>query len=279
MEQSRNIMRQSLQSLYDTREINNITDCVLEQLLHTDRTHLLMERSSILSESVHQQIEAIAMRLHSGEPLQYILGTAPFYGMDLHVSPAVLIPRPETEELVEWILSENDMSPRRVLDMGTGSGCIALALAQNRPSWSVEAIDISNEALDLARKNADENGIKVDFRQQDILQIPSQQEIYDIIVSNPPYITPSEKEQMHCNVLDFEPHLALFVPEDDPLLFYRAIARFASTALKPGGQLYFEINRQFGQETLNMIKQESTLQPTLRKDISQNDRMIMAVKF
>ena len=279
MEQSRNIMRQSLQSLYDTREINNITDCVLEHLLHTDRTHLLMERSSVLSESVHQQIEAIAMRLHSGEPLQYILGTAPFYGMDLHVSPAVLIPRPETEELVEWILSENDMSPRRVLDMGTGSGCIALALAQNRPSWSVEAIDISNEALDLARKNADENGIKVDFRQQDILQIPSQQEIYDIIVSNPPYITPSEKKQMHCNVLDFEPHLALFVPEDDPLLFYRAIARFASTVLKPGGQLYFEINRQFGQETLNMIQQESTLQPTLRKDISQNDRMIMAVKF
>ena len=272
-------MRQSLQSLYDTREINNITDCVLEHLLHTDKTHLLMERSSILSESVHQQIEAIAMRLHCGEPLQYILGTAPFYGMDLHVSPAVLIPRPETEELVEWILSENDMSPRRVLDMGTGSGCIALALAQNRPSWSVEAIDISNEALDLARKNADENGIKVDLRQQDILQIPSQQEIYDIIVSNPPYITPSEKEQMHCNVLDFEPHLALFVPEDDPLLFYRAIARFASTALKPGGQLYFEINRQFGQETLTMIQQESTLQPTLRKDISQNDRMIMAVKF
>lgn len=279
MEQSRNIMRQSLQSLYDTREINNITDCVLEHLLHTDRTHLLMERSSVLSESVHQQIEAIAMRLHSGEPLQYILGTAPFYGMDLHVSPAVLIPRPETEELVEWILSENDMSPCRVLDMGTGSGCIALALAKNRPSWSVEAIDISNEALDLARKNADENGIKVDFRQQDILQIPSQQEIYDIIVSNPPYITPSEKEQMHCNVLDFEPHLALFVPEDNPLLFYRSIARFASTALKPGGQLYFEINRQFGQETLTMIQQESTLQPTLRKDISQNDRMIMAVKF
>lgn len=279
MEQSRNIMRQSLQSLYDTREINNITDCVLEHLLHTDRTHLLMERSSILSESVHQQVEAIAMRLHSGEPLQYILGTAPFYGMDLHVSPAVLIPRPETEELVEWILSENDMRTRRVLDMGTGSGCIALALAQNRPSWSVEAIDISNEALDLARKNADENGIKVDFRQQDILQIPYQQEIYDIIVSNPPYITPSEKKQMHCNVLGFEPHLALFVPEDDPLLFYRAIAHFASTALKPGGQLYFEINRQFGQETLNMIKQESTLQPTLRKDISQNDRMIMAVKF
>lgn len=279
MEQSRNIMRQSLRGLYDTREINNITDCVLEHLLHTDKTHLLMERSSILSESVHQQVETIAMRLHCGEPLQYILGTAPFYGMDLHVSPAVLIPRPETEELVEWILSENDMSPRRVLDMGTGSGCIALALAQNRPSWSVEAIDISNEALDLARKNADENGIKVDFRQQDILQIPSQQEIYDIIVSNPPYITPSEKEQMHCNVLDFEPHLALFVPEDDPLLFYRAITRFASTALKPGGQLYFEINRQFGQETLNMIKQESTLQPTLRKDISQNDRMIMAVKF
>lgn len=279
MEQSRNIMRQSLQSLYDTREINNITDCVLEHLLHTDRTHLLMERSSILSESVHQQVRAIAMRLHSGEPLQYILGTTSFYGMDLHVSPAVLIPRPETEELVEWILSENDMRPRRVLDMGTGSGCIALALAQNRPLWSVEAIDISNEALDLARKNADENGIKVDFRQQDILQIPSQQEIYDIIVSNPPYITPSEKKQMHCNVLDFEPHLALFVPGDDPLLFYRAISRFASTALKPGGQLYFEINRQFGQETLNMIKQESTLQPTLRKDISQNDRMIMAVKF
>lgn len=279
MEQSRNIMRQSLLGLYDTREINNITDCVLEHLLHTDKTHLLMERSSILSESVHQQVETIAMRLHCGEPLQYILGTTPFYGMDLHVSPAVLIPRPETEELVEWILSENDMSPRRVLDMGTGSGCIALALAQNRPSWSVEAIDISNEALDLARKNADENGIKVDFRQQDILQIPSQQEIYDIIVSNPPYITPSEKKQMHCNVLDFEPHLALFVPEDDPLLFYRAIARFASTALKPSGQLYFEINRQFGQETLNMIKQESTLQPTLRKDISQNDRMIMAVKF
>lgn len=279
MEQSRNIMRQSLQSLYDTREINNITDCVLEHLLHTDRTHLLMERSSVLSESVHQQIEAIAMRLHSGEPLQYILGTTSFYGMDLHVSPAVLIPRPETEELVEWILSENDMHPSRVLDMGTGSGCIALALAQNRPLWSVEAIDISNEALDLARKNADENGIKVDFRQQDILQIPSQQEIYDIIVSNPPYITPSEKKQMHCNVLDFEPHLALFVPGDDPLLFYRAITRFASTALKPGGQLYFEINRQFGQETLNMIKQESTLQPTLRKDISQNDRMIMAVKF
>lgn len=279
MEQSRNIMRQSLQYLYDAREISNIADCVLEHLLHTDRTHLLMERNSVLSESVHQQVEAIAMRLHSGEPLQYILGAAPFYGMDLRVSPAVLIPRPETEELVEWILSEHDKHPRRVLDMGTGSGCIALALAQNRPSWSVEAIDISNEALDLARKNADENGIKVDFRQEDILQMPSQQEIYDIIVSNPPYITPSEKKQMHCNVLDFEPHQALFVPEDDPLLFYRAIARFASTALKPGGRLYFEINRRFGRETLDMIQQESTLQPTLRKDISQNDRMIMAVKF
>lgn len=270
-------IEQAITHLYPQKEARNIAEMLLQHVLQLDKTHLLIY-SDTPTPQQQLALQVAIRRLAGGEPLQHIIGQTDFYGYTFKVNSNVLIPRPETEELVQWVLDTFDDSPRRVLDIGTGSGCIATSIAKQRPQWTVEALDISSDALATARENARWNGVNVHFRQGDVLRLQDQ-EIYDIIISNPPYITPSEQREMHTNVLHYEPHTALFVPEDDPLLFYRCIATYAHTHLTPDGALFFEINRRFGQETCALIKQLTSLTPILRKDLQGNDRMIRANRF
>ena len=274
MRKLRTSIEMAIAHLYPQGEAREIAEILLQHILQLDKTHLLLYNDTPTQEQLTQLNQAIS-RLTEGEPIQHIIGQMEFYGSCFRVNKHVLIPRPETEELVQWILESFDHSPRRVLDIGTGSGCIAISLAKHRPQWQLEAIDISHEALSVAQENARWNHVNVSFRHVDVLKIDDNA-TYDIIVSNPPYITPSEQSEMHVNVLHHEPHNALFVPENDPLLFYRHIIIYAHTHLTPQGALFFEINRRFGQETCRLIEQLSTLKPSLKTDILGNDRMIMA---
>ena len=218
-------------------------------------------------------------RLQNYEPIQYILGRENFCGMSFVVDRNVLIPRPETQDLVQWIVDDClEKNPCRIVDMGTGSGCISISLARLLPQAQIEAWDISEGALSVARQNAIHNGAEVRFRKQDILSFVPEKACLEVIVSNPPYIGESEKTEMEANVLDWEPHSALFVPDDDPLLFYRAIARLGVDMLVKGGSLYFEINRAYGNETMAMLQQLGYQHIVLKKDRFENERMIKAVK-
>ena len=244
MEQSIRRIQSSLQDIYPAGEIKALTRIILEEVCQYSLTDILLHKSSILSTSKHQEIETILQRLKRNEPIQYILGHTKFYGININVAPGVLIPRPETEELVELILKENEKLKGNILDIGTGSGCIALVLAKFLPESRVEGWDISVEALNIATQNARQNSIEAFFLQKDILNLNTSEisRQYDLIVSNPPYICEREKKEMDRNVLDYEPHLALFVEDSDPLLFYRKIAEAGKSILKPGKRLYFEIN-------------------------------------
>jgi release factor glutamine methyltransferase len=215
--------------------------------------------------------------LKKNEPYQYVFGKCEFYGLEFRVTPDVLIPRPETEELVEWVLSENSMADR-FLDIGTGSGCIAVTLGKKIPAAAIHAWDISDGALAIAAENAAYNGVVVQFLKRDILQSFSAETSFDVIVSNPPYVMESEKVTMEENVLHFEPHEALFVPDNDPLLFYRRIAEVALEMLHEGGRLYFEVNRTKGASICSMLQQRGYLEVESRNDLSGNLRMIKAVK-
>lgn len=220
---------------------------------------------------------SMAQTIASGTPIQQVLGYAYFCGLKLKVTPSVLIPRPETEELVHWVVDESP-APRSILDIGTGSGCIAIALAKALPQTRLTAIDISDEALAVARKNAKIHGVDIDFIQADILN-PNPylaNNRFDVIVSNPPYICNKEADEMEKNVLNHEPHVALFVPDDDPLLFYRAIAEKTLTMLTPDGTLFFEINRLYAQELTTMLQSMGFQHITVRQDQFNNDRMLRA---
>lgn len=223
-----------------------------------------------------RQLDKVLARLKNREPLQYILGKETFCGLTLEVTPEVLIPRPETAELVEWITATEQEGPLSILDIGTGSGCIAIALAQQLKGAAVTAWDISEAALQVAARNAERSGMKVRFERRNVLldeDCPSEAR-FDLIVSNPPYVTEKEKAAMDDNVLLWEPALALFVPDDRPLLFYRRIAELGLRILKPGGRIYFEINRDYGAQTVAMLQGLGYRNVCLRKDLSQNDRMI-----
>lgn len=213
-------------------------------------------------------------------PVQYLLGTTSFYGLDFNVNSSVLIPRPETEELVEWILESQktiaETQKLRILDIGTGSGCIAISLAKNLPNASVQAIDVSEKALATAKKNSERNKVDVIFIKQNILQTEDLGQQFDVIVSNPPYVRNLEKQEIKKNVLDNEPHLALFVEDNDALIFYRKIAELAQKNLVPNGQLFFEINQYLGKETVTLLAEMGFKNIELRKDIYGNDRMIKA---
>ena len=217
-------------------------------------------------------------RLKKQEPIQYIQGYSDFCGLRFKVTPATLIPRPETSELVEWIAADHHGKTVNILDIGTGSGCIAVSLASKLPKSTVSAWDISAEALAVAAENSRNNGTEVTFERVDILAHEPLNGHFDIIVSNPPYIKENEKSAMHSNVLDWEPHTALFVPDSDPLLFYRTIAVKGLELLKCGGTLYFEINRAHGAETVEMLANTGYKEIELRKDFADNDRMIKATK-
>jgi release factor glutamine methyltransferase len=222
-------------------------------------------------------LQDILARLQKYEPLQYVLGRAPFDGLELEVTPDVLIPRPETAELVAWIAAEA-RPDASILDIGTGSGCIPIALHRRLPGARLTAWDVSEGALVVARRNAAACDAPVRFERCDVLTArDADGRTFDVIVSNPPYICQRERAEMQPNVLEWEPGLALFVPDDDPLLFYRRIAQLGRTLLRPGGQLYFEINRAYGPDTVAMLGGLGYRDITLKKDMEGNDRMIKAV--
>lgn len=267
-----------LSGFYQPDEVKSFTRLILQDVCEYSLTDIASRKCTNLSDEKRADVKKFVSRLQNYEPYQYIVGWTEFFGMKFSVTPDVLIPRPETEELIEWIISENRETNRKILDIGTGSGCIAVALAKKLPAANVQAWDISEKALSVARENAKLNGVEVEFLQKDILSETTNSEHFDIIVSNPPYVLEKEKAAMEKNVLDFEPHLALFVPDNDPLLFYEKIADFALKNLTKQGKLYFEINREKGSELCEMLSEKGFSHIELRKDISGNERMVRADK-
>ncbi len=271
-------IKSELEGFYPETEIRSFSQLMIEKVTGFSRTEIIVNKNTLFSDEQHQEIESFIKKLKKFIPIQYILGETEFYGLTFNVDESVLIPRPETEELVDWIRKENDRSASlNILDIGTGSGCIAISLKHEFPKSVVDAFDISDQALITAQSNAYRNNLEVNFTKVDILNAPDFNRNWDIIVSNPPYVLENEKVTIHPNVLDNEPHLALFVPDNDPLLFYRNIAQFALRQLKPGGRLYFEINRKYGNATMDLLVESGFTDIELRKDISGNDRMIKAV--
>ena len=267
-------LRDELSSLYPQKEAESLTLGLLWHYLALDRTAIYLDPQA--DTEVCPPLDAALAELLCGRPLQYVLGETEFYGMRLAVDESVLIPRPETEELVRWVLEglPGDR-PLRILDIGTGSGAIAIALARQLPQAEVFAVDISPEALAVARRNAVENGARVHFSRCDILR-EKPAGTFDAIISNPPYVRESERASMHRNVIDHEPHTALFVPDDDPLLFYREITRWGCGALNGGGVFYFEINEAFGRQTAEMAETLGYTDVEIRRDLSGKERMIRA---
>ena len=271
----------SLLGLYDRQEAQSIVRLVLDSRFGLDLTSIVCGGVEELSEAQQSDLSAIMSRLRAGEPVQYVLGEAWFCESRFHVAPGVLIPRSETEELCRMILAEETRPGRRVLDIGTGSGCIAITLALSLPEAKVSAIDISDQALTIARGNAAALGAAVDFRQQDILdrsRYGVSDASVDVIVANPPYVTVSEKKDMRVNVLDHEPSLALFVPDDDALRFYRAIADYALANLTEGGRLYFEINPLFANELCRMLEDKGFTHVRIVNDSFGKSRFAIGTK-
>ncbi|WP_299289210.1 peptide chain release factor N(5)-glutamine methyltransferase [uncultured Mucilaginibacter sp.] len=289
-------LKENLKSVYASEELDPIVFLVLHSITKLPPTQLRAFPEKQLSEAQTQMLLLSAQKLQTGMPVQYLLGETEFFGLKFEINPSVLIPRPETEELVAWVMEEKgslsgdkrsgergklkaeSLMPKAILDIGTGSGCIPISIKKNWSEAEVFALDISAEALQTAQKNASLNQVEVHFFQQDILNfIPVKEaSCYSIIVSNPPYITPKEQLQMHHNVLAFEPHLALFVPENDPLLFYRVIAGYASFALQKNGLLFFEVNEKYGKQVFELLKGENFIDIEIRKDLSGKDRMVRA---
>lgn len=278
LEDYRAHFKHQIQDLYPPEEVGAITLVALQHVLKMNRVEISLSRKQNLSLPQKSELDAILERLLKSEPIQYITGSTEFYGLELQVNRATLIPRPETEELVAWILAETpkDKPSSRILDIGTGSGCIAIALAKHLPLAKVEAVDISLPALQTAQANAQGNEVNVDFFQQDILEATELDGTYDIIVSNPPYVRELEKAEIKNNVLQHEPHSALFVTDTNPLLFYKKIAQLAMQHLKPEGTLFFEINEYFGKETVALVKEIGFTAVEMRKDIFGKDRMLRA---
>lgn len=266
-----------LTTVYDVGEAKSVVRWLLDVSFQLTLADVLGGALERLSAGDKQRLKQMMLRLEQGEPVQYVAGQTEFCGRWLHLEPGVLIPRPETEELCRWILGGNH-HPSSILDIGTGSGCIAITLALELEGAKVMAWDISPEVLHIASENARRLDANVDFRRQDALLPPSDADCWDIIVSNPPYVCDSERQQMHIGVLGHEPHQALFVPDGDPLRFYRAIGRYASTALCRGGSLYFEINPLYHSPLCQLLEEQGF------KDIStQNDqfgkcRMVRAIR-
>ena len=269
-------IRKSLSGFYPDNEISGLVRLLIEHVTKSSMPALLSDKNTKITSEEVLKIDKIVERLQRFEPIQYILGETEFYGLPFTVNHDVLIPRPETEELVELILNENKATQPHILDIGTGSGCIAVSLQKHLPNASVKGWDISEKALAVAALNSKSNSVNVSFDQVDILSDYPTDQYFDIIVSNPPYVLDSEKTDMHANVLDYEPHTALFVADNDPLLFYNRIADVAIQLLTDGGKLYFEINRAKGQETIKMLEYKNFSEIRLIKDISGNDRMVRA---
>lgn len=267
-----------LEKEYGAGEAKAIVRLMLEQRFHLSLADILCGKMALLSDIDMRWLQAATARLQQGEPVQYVLGEALFYGRSFLVGPGVLIPRPETEQLCRWIV-EREQAARSILDIGTGSGCIACTLAAELQA-AVTAWDISNEALSIAQENARRTRVHVTFEQQDILRMPTSDahHQFDIIVSNPPYVCLKERESIDAHVLNHEPHVALFVPDDDPLLFYRRIALYAASALNPFGAIYFEINPLYASELKQMLQDTGFNDIIIRKDFLDKQRFIRACK-
>ena len=286
--------RHGLIKLYDANESEAITLMAVSEICNLSKAKIKAFPELEVSNQQAEKLADTLIQLKTGKPIQYILGKTEFYGLPFYVNPSVLIPRPETEELVQWVISSvgsdqwavdgrqfavgSGQLAGNILDIGTGSGCIAISLKKKLPNFKVSAIDISIDALNTAKENADLNQVPVDFVEADILNFKSEivNRKSEIIVSNPPYVTLVDKEQMHSNVTDFEPHSALFVPGDDPLIFYKAIADFAVSHLVPNGLLFFEINENYGEQIIDLLKSKHFKDIELRKDMSGRDRMVKA---
>lgn len=264
----------ALAAIYPPNEARAIAFALLEDVFGLSRTDVWLGKADALSEEAQELLHQSMQRLLKGEPLQYVVGTALFGDLRLRVTPATLIPRPETLELVEWIVADNRNSHPHILDIGTGSGCIAISLALKLPNAIVKAWDISCEALEVAQSNALHHGANVDFEWVDVLGANPTQPTFTTIVSNPPYICESERSEMAPHVLNHEPATALFVPDSDPLLFYRTIANIGTKLLLPGGALYFEINRAYGEATCELLRNLGYTNVALQKDSFGNDRMV-----
>lgn len=277
MKRITSIIREELSQCYSTDEIAALTRIIATELLGVSQMAFYLKDDIPLTAEQQALLGNAIERLKKQEPIQYILGYSDFCGLRFKVTPATLIPRPETSELVELIASEAT-GHESILDIGTGSGCIAVSLAHKLPKSNVTAWDISPEALAVATENSKANGCAIAFEEVDILAYRPTGKQFDIIVSNPPYIKENEKAAMHSNVLDWEPHTALFVPDSDPLLFYRTIAEKGLQMLAPNGTLYFEINRAHGAETMKMLADYGYSDIELRKDFADNDRMIKATR-
>jgi release factor glutamine methyltransferase len=274
---------QELTSMYDAGEAESFFYLILEEKQQLKRIDLALQTDLVFSDGEIEVWNSILEQLKLEIPIQYLLGKTSFYGLDFEVNENVLIPRPETEELVDWILERQKAKGERqnlkILDIGTGSGCIAISLAKNLPNPQVFAIDVSEKALATAQKNAVLNGVNVAFIQQNILETLDLKQEFDIIVSNPPYVRNLEKEEIKKNVLENEPHLALFVEDNDALIFYRKIAELAQKNLSNSGQLYFEINQYLGKEMVDLLEGMGFKNIELRKDIYGNDRMMKGLRL
>ncbi|PRD48668.1 peptide chain release factor N(5)-glutamine methyltransferase [Sphingobacterium haloxyli] len=275
-----NTYEEALLPLYPVMEVKQLFLMSYSFITKKSSAYYMSNSTNEVTGTVLHRFMSILEELQTGRPIQHVLGVADFYGLSLSVNEHTLIPRPETEELVEWIVKEHQNSEQlSILDVGTGSGCIALALKKQLPPARIDAIDLHGEAVTVARTNASNLNLSVNFVQADILEWDSfmlRNQQYDIIVSNPPYITPAEQKNMHNNVLLYEPHSALFVEEQTPLLFYDVIAEIGKKHLSPGGNLYFEINQYLSHETCELLLKKGYKDVALRQDINRVDRMIKA---
>jgi len=263
-----------LSDLYPENELKSIMYISINSHLGLTKSGTILQSERILKDEEILVLKNIVDRLQNMEPIQYILSETKFFGLSFHTKKGILIPRPETEELVDWIIKDNKNSEKRYLDIGTGSGCIIISLAKNLKG-TFDAIDVSKESIRVSEKNILINKVNVNLKQTDILHSELEGE-WDIIVSNPPYVLNSEKELMNKNILNWEPDLALFVEDKNPLIFYKEIAKKASTVLRKNGFLYFEINENFGKETIKLLEEIGFVNIELKKDVNGKDRMVKA---
>lgn len=274
-----NFFQNGLIGYYPKEEINAFFYRICEQHLNYKRIDVSLKSETLITPETFEYFETLISRLLTYEPIQYILGTTSFFGLEFKVDTNVLIPRPETEELVAWILKQADSSqPLKILDIGSGSGCIAVSLAKHFPNADVYALDVSPAALEMAQYNAQQNGVQLNGIQANVLEWENTELQFDIIVSNPPYVRESEKERMAPNVLEHEPHLALFVENNNPLVFYQAIVALSKQALKKQGLLYFEINEYLGEETKALFSSDDFENVQLKTDVFGKNRMMRASK-
>jgi len=281
LNEARTVLTKELKNVYETDELRNIIELVVEHITNMSRAEQVKNKIPYLTCTQLEDLDAITERLKKNEPVQYVLGEAWFAGMKFKVNKNVLIPRPETEELVDWIVKKSQKSKvksQNIIDIGTGSGCIPITLKKKLPESDVSAIDVCSEALFTATENAMELNAEVNFLLVDFLDEEKWKELaqYDIIVSNPPYVKQSEINIMHERVKEFEPHLALFVSDNNPLLFYKKLSDFSMKHLKAGGKLFVEINEALGEAISNLFRSAGFVNVELKKDMQGKDRMVMA---